>query len=79
MKTPIYSSLMGIFDIMGVPLNTLYYILGITAISYIILRTFLVVVIFGILWAIGKTIAKKDPYILDLIVNNFTQSDVLGE
>lgn len=78
-KIPIYSSLMGNFDFMGVPLSILTYITGITIILYFITGTFWIILVTGILIAIAKFITKKDPYFLDILLKSLYKPDVIGE
>lgn len=79
MKTPIYSSLMGIFDVMGVPLSILMYIIGFSILLYFILGTFWVFLVTIALWFIAKIITKKDPYLIDLMIKSITENDIIGE
>lgn len=78
-KVKIYSSLMGIFDFMGVPISVLTYIAGITGILYLVTQTFFVLFIGVVLWLIAKMFTKRDPYLIDLVIKNMYESDIVVE
>lgn len=79
MKTPIYSSLMGVFDFMGIPVSILTYIVGFSILLYLLLGTFWVLLITIGLWFVAKIFTKKDPYLLDIIIKSLYESDIIGE
>lgn len=73
--TPIYTSMMGIFEFLSLPLSIFMYIAGFTSLLYFILRSVLVIIVGVFLYFVARVFTAKDPYMLNLIINKITKSN----
>lgn len=67
----LYLSLTDEKDVMGVPLEAFKIILGINTLLYFLTKSFLILLIFGIMMLICRFVSEEDKYNLAILKKHF--------